>query len=369
MSEPSTVAEAAISCRQSLQKCVSLMKDGWAENRLIDFNLWSAGSGACAEGKTSLDDRLLLKPDIRDVLINLLLMLQIFAENCRKLGESRISGQTLSTTIHFDDDSNDSTKKGKDPVSSGSNPKESSQESQELEARKDVEETLDHIIRLTVAVRKAGSHARLRKADTSFDPTNPALRELKRCLEITLPPRGFKMEGQMSDVHLRLIEANLRRHHRFMYARKHSKKLASGTTDATATQQQIRKASGNGPQKLTSEEPKKDAGYEGLSQPNQAEIGEHNHEPSVIAPTVKTAASAIEGSIIIPESKPKKAAVTVISQASSKISYPRPPRIPENRNVFKCPCCCQPLPVYFSETSQWKYVLSHGVLAVITLTK
>src|SRR5271168_3226164 len=99
MSEPSTVAEAAISCRQSLQKCVSLMKDGWAENRLIDFNLWSAGSGACAEGRTSLDDRLLLKPDIRDVLINLLLMLRIFAENCRELGESRISGQTLSTAV------------------------------------------------------------------------------------------------------------------------------------------------------------------------------------------------------------------------------------------------------------------------------
>lgn len=85
MSEPSTILEAATTCRFAFRTATTvprLMQQEWAENRLADFNLWSAGAGAYTIGKASLDHRLRANPEAHIIIINLLLMLKILIDKC-----------------------------------------------------------------------------------------------------------------------------------------------------------------------------------------------------------------------------------------------------------------------------------------------
>jgi hypothetical protein len=68
------------------KKVEGLMKNEWAENRLADFNLWASGIGASARNRASLDARLALRQDARDVIANLLRLLNTVVEECMVLG-------------------------------------------------------------------------------------------------------------------------------------------------------------------------------------------------------------------------------------------------------------------------------------------
>jgi hypothetical protein len=63
------------------------MNNEWAENRTVDFNLWIAGIGALAGKNSSLDARLSSQPETSLVVVNLLILLKIFLERCKALGE------------------------------------------------------------------------------------------------------------------------------------------------------------------------------------------------------------------------------------------------------------------------------------------
>jgi hypothetical protein len=88
---PPIIFNATASCRHEFEKCLSiteLMNDEWAENRLADFNLWAASVGGSAKNQASLDQRLTLKPHVRDVVANLLRMLATFIKQCRDHSKS-----------------------------------------------------------------------------------------------------------------------------------------------------------------------------------------------------------------------------------------------------------------------------------------
>lgn len=81
---------ATAACIQSLTDCLpveALGKDEWAENRLADFNLWASGIGASTRSRASLDARLALRPEVREVIANLLRLLAATVDECKKLGE------------------------------------------------------------------------------------------------------------------------------------------------------------------------------------------------------------------------------------------------------------------------------------------
>ncbi len=62
------------------------MKDEWAENRLADFNLWAAGSGAFAGQRASLDDRLAYEQDTKTLVVNMLTLLYSCISACCQTG-------------------------------------------------------------------------------------------------------------------------------------------------------------------------------------------------------------------------------------------------------------------------------------------
>ncbi|RVD88038.1 uncharacterized protein DFL_002236 [Arthrobotrys flagrans] len=365
MSETQPIRAATAACRKSLAACLvipRLKEGGWAENRLVDFNLWAAGAGVSARGKLSLDQRLSTKPEVQSTIVNLLELLQMFVEDCRDLAKN-LNGATndhVTTERKTKPESNvDLGVDGVDEIS----PVELS--SKEVEAQRDVEVTLDQIIRLTVAIRKAGSNSRLKRADRSFNPENPKIHELRSFLELIIHPRGLKEEGQLTPIQSRLIEANLRRWHRFSYAKLHSKKLArSDTAPMKTISEKPTLVSENIPQ--AGSKPMVSFDIPETEEASQVLIvtpyDEAPRDLSAIAPTATTAASAIEGNIIVPERPITRTPATVISRISSRIAYPRPPNISRYNTVFKCPCCLQSLPVAYTERSQWKKHLASDIL-------
>lgn len=83
-----SIADATNACRNSFTRCPVIEGLGinWAEDRLADFKLWDASVGASSNKDISLDKRLGSKPHIRNVVVDLLTVLESTIDQCRVLG-------------------------------------------------------------------------------------------------------------------------------------------------------------------------------------------------------------------------------------------------------------------------------------------
>ncbi|KAK4200418.1 hypothetical protein QBC40DRAFT_174072 [Triangularia verruculosa] len=79
-------------------------------------------------------------------------------------------------------------------------------------------------------------------------------------------------------------------------------------------------------------------------------------QPSIITSTVPT---AIQGPIQIPQGG--QSSITAASSTSSKVVYPKPPKVSEDAMFFRCPCCFQTLPVTSTQHSRWRKHLSGDI--------
>ena len=401
---PITISDATDACRQSFEECLridSLMKKEWAENRLADFNLWAAGVGASAKQRASLDDRLAFKPDVRAVVLNLLVLLRILVYECKKLGTScprgriflhlrilhvlgredtekagSIAAESESEMLKIPRGRNSISVQGSSQrsfspwsdVSGSSSTTEAAVaekpplDSALAEATKNAESIFDQLARLAVAIRRSGTSSRLHKADGSFDPSN------HEDLQKHLIPRdstvNFSLDAEsLSLVQKRLIRANLKRRNRFVYAQRHAEKLEArpmGSTQISIPNQEVVSSAMEGP---------KPADNEGHAQRTveSTEVGQKpvGHGKSQItaphaAEVTDTTASAVGTASLADPTKistPSQQAKTEVSTTGSRLNYPRPPRVEAGRKSFKCPCCCQTLPKLFAEGRRWRSVL------------
>ncbi|KAF3396842.1 hypothetical protein DPV78_007878 [Talaromyces pinophilus] len=86
------IYDATLACHDVFRDLVAVpILEEWAENCLADLNLWANGAGALKVGKASLDARLSSNLDAKNFVVNLLRMLQAFAEKCVELGMIEIS--------------------------------------------------------------------------------------------------------------------------------------------------------------------------------------------------------------------------------------------------------------------------------------
>lgn len=375
------IFEATAVCFQSFTDCLAvdaLMTDEWAENRLADFNLWVSGIGASARGRASLDSRMALKPEARDVIANLLRLLAGVVDECKKLGqveaqfpsrqllidawdlaalsetpnlllESSHDGElrgrlaTLSpeepparSFSPWSDDSTSDTQSETEfkPLSSGNPLHENMQ---------NVEMMLDQLARIAVAVRRSGKRSRLQKADQWFKSEEHEDLQ-KHLITVLLARPGFSKEqiepSKLSKVQQRLIYCNLKRRNRFLYAQQHSKWLdreTAGRPSQALAIETIR----------TGEAAKEKQKAKPLSEAADARIN--------LTIRTGTSASAISDSLALSRALiPAPAASTVMSSTVIDIKYPSPPKIKEGARVFTCPCCCQTLPVTLLEENRWK---------------
>ncbi|KAM0260793.1 hypothetical protein ACHAQJ_002559 [Trichoderma viride] len=259
-----SIAKATTRCLQTMNACLGvekLMKAAWAENRLADFNLWITGIGALASSRLSLDTRLNLKPEAREVITNLLNLLAITVDECQK-----IARETTGSSLEVDD--GEDLSELLDALSSSEVPArpfspwlddDSTSDEQSLEefeqslsisnplhkSMQDIEMLLDQLAQIAIAVRRSGTHSRLQRADQQFNPEEHAdlqthlttimlLKKEKEYSELDITTESFD-SSNLSEIQKRLIRCNLKRRNRFLYAQRHSKSLGLAAAVASTS--------------------------------------------------------------------------------------------------------------------------------------
>lgn len=231
-----------------------------------------------------------------------------------------------------------------------------------------IDDILDQLIMLGLAIRKSGTVTRLRKADTSFKAHENE--DLRRHLELILFKNAIRGKKNSEDSvesiiaermpahevtpeQQHLILANLRRRHRFRYARRHQQKLeqlivyplvSTSNSLADADEERQEKSppldKGNVP-------PIEDASSITLSTTVLSNI----QAPEMSA----TTPSVMEG-VGSQMTMPTAVAASRVSVSVATMHYPSPPSISQHMKGFKCPCCYQTLPIMFKDWSRWRYV-------------
>ncbi|KAK2786998.1 hypothetical protein FQN52_007440 [Onygenales sp. PD_12] len=364
------IYDATIACRKTLQQCVklpALMNDEWARKRLAEFNLWAYGSGASSKERASLDERLASKPDASVVVTNLIRLLQRLLVNCQRIGgaeETPILSDHMIPQDNYHDRSDDSHSSGGDfnpdiPLS---------------KATDDVEAIINQLERISTAIRRAGIPARLEGADHAFDPARH--RELRDFLALLIYSNTLTEDDKrlgrlkagpppssMTVVQSRLIEANLRRRHRFLYAEKRWRKQTneraprhSTSIDQEGSESHVvlnvsRSSAVNREQVDTSKKPP-----------------EHREQRKPPCPKTPGAAPTLTGTSPIAAqdeiaiSQVTQAPTAVASATSAKVVYPKAPEALLGQITFRCPCCQLTLPISVSKGVWWKKHLREDIL-------
>ncbi len=335
MATPGTSATAAVdrtgtSILNLTKTCLSRFDEALAtqtqwskeglETRLADFNLWVSGVGAIAKSGLSLDSKLQQWPDDLAIVKSVLLMLSDSLEHYASLSQAE---KSLHSGVH------------------------------------NIDSAIRNLALIGVAIRRMGKASRGRRADRTFNPDNYP--EFRKHLECVLLLRSTE-EGRhpdeldpskLSSLQRRLIDANLRRRHQFLLAQRRSRnqEVAKRQVPVLEVTSSVDDTSA------------KDAQPDGSRNPE----GSLEHPPTtkgenpLSAPTISgfSRASTVEGPLEYAPAKPyiPGATKTQITSIASDAEFPHPPVIPEDREIFQCPCCCQSLPVEtFKDSKLWKYV-------------
>ncbi|KAH6888445.1 hypothetical protein B0T10DRAFT_54808 [Thelonectria olida] len=403
MSDLGDIYHATMGCISRFEACLlvkPLMNGGWAESRLADMRLWASGVGALASPQASLDRRLQYQPKARLVLTNLLLTLDEFIKSCHllALGEShhnRLDDEAESKyapvsskegaleSAHGNDSvhapsslswfatlgSDQKTASGASTDSEAGDDAEEGSETTLEDAIKDIEDILDQLIILGFAIRKSGTVARLQRADRSFKPNENS--DLQRHLEFILRNDTAKRRKrgeengeittndrmQWSEVDFgeavtrqqkHLIQANLRRRHRFGYARRHQQKLDQPVTQPLVTRPGPISPVGDHRPPALDADPQSLPTEDSPSKNLPTDPPENLQAPETRATTPSTAKGDILKMAI-----PSQAAASRVSVSVANIHYPSPPPI-SNQVGFRCPCCYQTLPGMFKDWSRWR---------------
>ena len=221
---------------------------------------------------------------------------------------------------------------------------------------------LDQLARIAVAIRRSGTRSRLQKADRMFKLedhedlrahlTAVVLSQGPFSAEYTFSPEQIN-QSKLSTVQLRLINCNLKRRNRFLYAQQHSKSLdAASSTRIPPRVVTDPKTAPEQPEPETGPQRKPEKSMPSVSKPVSAEPVEQLYNPSL---KTGTSASGVTDLLSLPQNLvPSQAATTQLSTTVTKLDYPHAPKKNDDALFFRCPCCCQTLPAIISDTSRWK---------------
>jgi len=202
-----------------------------------------------------------------------------------------------------------------------------------------IERMLDQLSQIAVGVRSSDRHSRWETTDQQFR-SNERKDFQKYLITILLARLGFSNEqsdpSRLNEVQQRLIHCNLKRRNRCLHALQHSLGLIAGTLGRSA---QVKTTESVGSSLTTAENVAKD---------------ERSH---LLNADVKkgTIAPAVSDSLVLPETMaPAQPMSTIMSSTVLGPKFPHPPKIMVDALGFKCPYCCQTLPVEVSKGNRWK---------------
>lgn len=237
---------------------------------------------------------------------------------------------------------------------------ESSQTALDKE-KANVEVVMKQILRLTISIRRSGVHSRLQKADKYFDPEDH--QELRVHLEFLIRQMCQSQEPrppELTGIQCRLVEANLRRRHRFIYAQRHSEKLAK--EDLLVPEHKPQE-----PPPMRILRPWRSTLLDNLvtrakkwaTRTRSTRIQKHELIGShVFEDLSATSATPVKSSIELSFRASSTTATSNVSSINAMVEYPPPPRLVDGQGSFKCPYCCQTLAQKYVQESNWRFVVS-----------
>lgn len=366
--EPFPIRAATQVCRQRLQECVSqasLREGHWAENRSSAFNLWDSGIGACANELNCLDKRLERDISAQKVVIGALGTLAAWTTKCRQLAEP-VEPTTGLPDPQPRSDSISTNEQSTDPADSITLE----------EAKNAVEGLLKILVDLEIAIRRAGTASRVRRADRTFNERKHLYGEVSEHLEFILRVSGASRRSHTSadqssalaqtneidvgsaldqlrgekaplrDEQQILLLADMKRTHRFQFCKGRHEQLRSNQAQKPfqAVRVQVRSSRA---------QPSKSPAKEQLGQSLQPLIKKHatsarsQHSTS----TINQASDYVPGLPLkkaIEKTSPGVAATTIALRAD----YPKLPK-----DKIKCPYCLIPFRGEADDIGQWRYAL------------
>lgn len=330
MEQTTTISILTESCLSKFEQQLNVEHAegfGRLERRLADFNLWSDGVGALAKPGVSLDFR--LRGRERDiVLVKTVLTM---------LADSLDYHASLAKTDARCD-----------------------------ESLAILDSAMQNLALIGTAIRRTGKASRNRRADQTFNPDeHQELRNHLRCVVLLRPTREALFVKADNELYIstlgttcltglqeRLIEANLRRRHKFLRAQRKSRAQEEAQKNKNDILADVTTTGSIGGEDLTSTETTievQDATLKPV-----AKRGRH------ATPTVSgtSLASTAEGTLKYsptPREYSSGPAKTQITSIASDAEFPQAPSVALDRELSRCPCCCQALPTkIFRDPGLWK---------------
>lgn len=349
-----TIADLAESCLSKFRIIVEgETPDSYdvLRSRLADFHLWADTVGATTKFFLSLGSKFRNKPDDLALIKSVLGLLN----DC--LADYIVLRTKGSSTI---------------------------------EALGNIEQLIRHLTLIGVAIRQMGKASRSRRADETFDPDeHREFRQHLECIVLLRPSDGLNSveinnpiettqneadqhehfaekakhlfsarlseldPSRLSPVQKRLIEANLRRRHRFLLAQKrymHANKKEQPVSASLFDKEVVPEL-----------QPLDSVAIPMVTSNVTALLEGHKLGAEIAVPKIANlslASTAEETSRYTPPSKKQKPASKIaqsqISLIAADTKFPKPPPLSSELLVSICPCCCQSFPSeHFSSFTTW----------------
>ncbi|KAJ1322984.1 ankyrin repeat domain-containing protein 50 [Microdochium nivale] len=334
---------------QGASLCTSQTDAEVIRNRIADFKLWADGVGAMARKGLSLEKRFEHRPRDLNLVKNVLIILsQFLDEVVSKIGT-------------------DGSRKSLD----------------------NVESSIKNLALIGMAIRQTGKASRRRRADATYDPAKyRQLRQHLECIVLLRPGEGLpglehiadesdsdsimteherlgvnletRLENyavarlgglersNLSVLQNRLIEANLRRRHRF--------KQAQGRSQRTNIQPAEPRTPTTDESRPLTESPQTHDSAS-LAEASSPTPNKADMTRASINSRQESDPTTAEGSMGDPllAKATRKVTPSQISSIGAECEFPKPPIHVPGRLVTRCPCCCQSLPVNVtSSPTAWR---------------
>jgi hypothetical protein len=338
--QEASTAAVTRSCFEKFQQCLQQTNGKTkihVQTRLADLRLWADSVGAVAREKASLDYRFQHRRDDMFFIQNLLSMLEGFLKDMEKCFLPAKHEADLQDIIA------------------------------------NIDSTIDTLAFIGVQIRRSGRKSRIRKVDNSFDQNQDRYRNLRAhltCIVLARPTEEGRPKDESKDIHSidyfaktklspiqeRLIEANLRRRHRFQEAQRHSDRLKdhSGNVAPPVIPQQFIAISTTQHAKQDIS-PLQDKKIAAVIRQQSSRPGPKKEDTHTIAPTSASGLDSKWGGL--QEKRRLGPTATRLTSTTAKMRYPRAHKLSDaEQKLAKCPCCCQAIPATELEGSRWRYI-------------
>ncbi|KAH8897709.1 hypothetical protein GQ53DRAFT_884487 [Thozetella sp. PMI_491] len=382
-----SIRERTGACQALFAQCITIpARIDWFEDRQGEFNLWASGLKADIDGRASLDFRVRTRPDVRELICDLL---DGLCEALETILSPKVPGLpediTLSPQAGSSNDASPETPEEAEALPSDFSDFSSEEESDSGDAVSsdllaehlfNITTILDQLARLSTAIRRSGAKYRYQKADDSLKESK--FEDLKTHLTVLIlreslqAEPGAVVEGEalrmavtdpsrLTPVQKRLIHANIVRQNRILFATRNSQPLEAPETQPAT---QLPRLTTRVEMPSVSVEVQRSLPEDTVA-PLPDDISSLKQR-SVRAPSITQTATEIGSQFNVEAAVVQKgttpSVVTRVTRTGAVQDYPSCPE-PISSEYLRCPYCADLLPAAYSKNpSRWRGHVAQDIL-------